>query len=181
MGRLRKLEQFGSSESEMTPLNPRRRDSNESGSSSARTNSYGSFIPSYFTFFRNSLRRSRSLQVGNRKQVQEHLDIILMRVSANVIDRSMFHVSIGSFEFISKHWMINYVTSNTVWWMINCVVCFNLNTILCWLEWPYHCNLYVSPQSNRMKYYEPHHAHCHLILYHKIALFKKQLMSSNKV
>lgn len=62
---------------ERMPLNPTRDRSpsidscstNSSSSSGRRPNrSYGSFLPSYFTFFRNSLRRSNSSQVRIRRQ-----------------------------------------------------------------------------------------------------------------
>lgn len=67
MGRFSKRERFGGSTSEMTPLNPQRDSSNSSNDSETSrrgTTSYGSFFPSYLSFFRNTLRRSRSLQVG---------------------------------------------------------------------------------------------------------------------
>lgn len=63
---------------ERTPLNPERDrtvstdsiSTTSSTSSSGKKTSYGSFLPSYFNFFRNSLRRSASSQVCHTSVLQ---------------------------------------------------------------------------------------------------------------
>lgn len=71
MRKLFPLQNLGRSTGERAPLNPQsdRTVSNDSISTTSSTSSnskrisYGSFLPSYFKFFRNSLRRSASSQV----------------------------------------------------------------------------------------------------------------------